>query len=150
MRGRLGKEEDGEKMGRRWVLRQEESERERWGRRIMCTVCLVWLRSSWPDGFHEQDLTPDWSVFCRHITSSSAPLLPSYHPSIQHLILPVCQIPQFPNDLQLQLLILCHLKHSVSLSIVVINWQPFKLCTHVLLQTLRVGISSKSSFFWRC
>lgn len=102
-RRRLGsEEEEGRKMGRRWVWRQEESEREI-ERRIMCTVGLVWRRSSWPDGFHEQDLTPGWSAFCRHITSSSAPLSPSYHPSTQHLILPVCQIPQFPNDFQLQL-----------------------------------------------
>ena len=102
-RWRLGGEEEGQKMGRRWVFRQERSEGEI-ERRIMCSVCLVWLRSSWPDGFHEQDLTPGWSAFCRHITSSSAPPPPpSYHPSTQHLTLPVCQSPQFPNDSQLQL-----------------------------------------------
>lgn len=44
-----------------------------------CALDLVWLRLSWPDGFHEQDLTPGLSALCRHITSSSAP---SLHPII--------------------------------------------------------------------
>lgn len=60
---------------------QEESEREI-EMRIMCTVCLVWLRSSWPDGFHEQDLTP---VGAPSAGTLLHPLPPFLHPIIPPL-----------------------------------------------------------------
>lgn len=65
--------------GKKWAEGECEGLRRVRGRRIVCAVCLAWLTWSQPDGFHEQDLTPDWSALCRHITSSSAP---SLHPII--------------------------------------------------------------------
>ena len=131
-RQRLGSEEEWEKMGRRSVWRQEDSEREREIERgIMCTVCLVWLSSSRPDGFHEQDLTPGWSAFCRHITSSFAPpssILSSLH-STPHP--PCLSDPTISKWFANTSLILCHFKHHVTLWIVVINCQSFECDNHV-------------------
>lgn len=92
------------------------AEGEFWGvrieKRIMWTVCvLVWLRWSQPDGFHEQDLTPAWSAFCRHITSSFTPpssilssLYSAPHPHSRSV----------PTTSKWSL-ILCHFTHRVSL-----------------------------------
>lgn len=62
-------------------------------------VCLVWLRSSSPDGFHEQDLTPDLHS-AGTLLHPLHPLPPSYHSYTQHLIVPHCQILHSPNHLR--------------------------------------------------
>lgn len=63
------------------------------------SVCLVWLWSSSPDGFHEQDLTPNLHS-AGTLLHPLHPLPPSYHSYTQHLIVPHCQILHFPNHLR--------------------------------------------------
>lgn len=61
-------------------------------------MCLVWLRSSSPDGFHEQDLTPDLHS-AGTLLHPLHPLPPTGHSYTRHLIVPHCQILHSPNHL---------------------------------------------------
>lgn len=70
-------------------------------------MCLVWLRSSYPDGFHEQDLTPDLHS-AGTLLHPLHPRSSSYHSYTQHLIVPHGEILQSPNNL-------CHNSYFVPL-----------------------------------
>ena len=131
---------------RRWMLRCEEGGRKKWaegefeGRRkgrardrkedyVSCMFGVAqielarWFPWTGSDPRLERLLQAHYFILC------PPPL--SYHPSTQHLILPVCQIQQFSKWFANTSSILCHLKHFVSLWIGVRHGELNKCDSHV-------------------
>lgn len=101
------------------------------GRNGGSCVCLVWLRSSSPDGFHEQELTPDLHS-AGTLLHPLHPLPPSYYSYTQHLIVPHCEILHSPNHL-------CRKSHFVPLQ------TQREVCCTVCLHT--VGFTTRQPAF---